>query len=306
MKKAILAFLLLVLFVAGQLSAAVQGTIRGTVKDKKGNPLEGVKITILSMSYTIVKFSVKSDKKGQFIQVGLQPDYYQMRCEKEGFVPVVIEKRVPVGETVDASFAMEEGQQTMGEPLGAKDFKLGNDLFAAGKYEEAVQAYKDAIVKEPEEPIYENNLGICYTKLGKFPEAIEAFKAMLKIRPSSYPANRSLGELYGLQKNYQEALPYFAKATEVSPDDPEAFYNLGACLMNTQDYERAAAAFTKSTELKPGYAAAYYQLGMISVNQNKKEEAIRNLEKFLELAPDDPNAAMARQLLDYLKKTVSL
>jgi len=305
MRKKTSVSLLLIFLVWGHLSASTQGAFRGTVKGKKGNPLEGVKITILSMSYSVVKMVVKSDKKGQFFQIGLQPDYYQLRCEKDGFLPVVMEKRVPVGETVDASFVMEEGEKPMGEPVGEKDFKQGNDLFGAGKYEEAAEAYKQAILKEPQEPIYQNNLGICYTKLGKYDAAIEAFKAMLKIRPQSYSANRSLGELYGLQKKYEEALPYFAKASEISPDDPEAFYNLGACLINTHEYERAAAAFLKAKELKPSYAAAYYQLGMISVNQNKKEEAIQHLEKFLELAPEDPNAAMARQLLDYLKKSVS-
>jgi len=288
----------------GHLAAFQQGAFRGTVKDMKGNPLEGVKVTIISMSYSAVKLTVRSDKKGQFMQIGLQPDYYQLRCEKEGFLPVVMEKRVPLGDTVDASFTMEEGTPTMGEPLGEKDFKRGNEFFGAGQFEEAVEAYKEAIQKEPGEPIYLNNLGISYTRLEKYDQAIETFQAMLKIRPASYSATRSLGELFGLQKKYAEALPYFSKATEVSPDDPEAFYNLGACLINTQEYDRAAAAFLKARELKPDYAAVYYQLGMLSVNQNKKEEAIQNLEKFLELAPEDGQAATARQLLEYLKKLV--
>lgn len=305
MKKRAPGIWLLVFLLISHLSAFQQGAFRGTVKDKKGNPLEGVRITIISMSYSTVKLTVRSDSKGQFIQIGLQPDYYQLRCEKEGFLPVVLEKRVPLGETVDAGFTMEEGAPTMGEALGEKDFKRGNDLFSSGKYEEAVEAYKEAIVKEPQEPIYQNNLGICYTRLEKYDLAIEAFQAVLKDRPGSYSANRSLGELYGLQNKYGEALPYFAKASEVSPDDPDAFYNLGACLVNTQDYDRAAVAFLKAKELKPDYAAVYYQLGMISVNQNKKEEAIQHLEKFLELAPDDAKAATARQLLDYLKKSLS-
>jgi len=46
---------------------------------------------------------------------------------------------------------------------------------------------------------------------------------------------------------------------------------------------------------------AYYQVGMIYVNQNKKEEAIKNLEKFLELAPTDPNAPVAKKIVEYLK-----
>jgi tetratricopeptide (TPR) repeat protein len=305
MRKMAPGILLLAFLIISALTAFQQGAFRGTVRDKNGNPLEGVKVTIVSMSYSAVKLTVRSDKKGQFIQIGLQPDYYQLRCEKDGFLPVVLEKRVPLGETIDSSFTMEEGAPTIGEPLGEKDFKRGNDLFSAGKYEEAVEAYKEAILKEPQEPIYQNNLGICYTRLERYDQAIETFQAMLKIRPQSYSANRSLGELFGLQKKYGEALPYFAKASEVSQDDPDAFYNWGACLVNTQDLDRAAAAFLKAKELKPDYAAVYYQLGMISVNQNKKEEAIRYLEKFLELAPDDAKAATAKQLLDYLKNSLT-
>ena len=306
MRKAALRTALLAFLAISHLSAFQQGAFRGTVKDTKGNPLEGVKVTIISMSYSSVKMTVRSDKKGQFIQIGLQPDYYQLRCEKDGFLPVVLEKRVPLGDTIDASFTMEGGTPppAAGEALGEKDFKQGNELFGAGRYEEAAGAYKEAIVKEPQEPIYLNNLGICFTRLEKYDQAIEAFQAMLKIRPESYSANRSLGELFGLQKKYAEALPYFAKASEVSPDDPEAFYNLGACLLNTQEYDRATAAFLKAKELKPDYAAVYYQLGMISVNQNKKEEAVQYLQKFLELAPEDARASTAKQLLDYLKNSL--
>ncbi len=304
MRRTALGTALLAFLVISHLSAFQQGAFRGTVKDTKGNPLEGVKVTIISMSYSSVKLTVRSDKKGQFTQIGLQPDYYQLRCEKDGFLPVVLEKRVPLGDTIDASFTMEEGTPTMSEALGEKDFKRGNDLFGSGRYEEAAEAYKEGILKEPQEPIYLNNLGICFTRLEKYDQAIEVFQAMLKIRPESYSANRSLGELFGLQKKYAEALPYFAKASEVSPDDPEAFYNLGACLLNTQEYDRAAAVFLRAKELKPDYAAVYYQLGMISVNQNKKEEAVQYLQKFLELAPDDGRASTAKQLLDYLKNSL--
>ena len=207
MRKTRWAVILVAGLLVGQLAAFQQGAFRGTVNDKKGNPLEGVKVTIISMSYSAVKLTVRSDKKGQFMQIGLQPDYYQLRCEKDGFLPVVLEKRIPLGDTVDASFTMEEGNPTMGEPLGEKDFKRGNELFSAGKFEEAVEAYKEAIVKEPQEPIYLNNLGICYTRLEKYDQAIETFQGMIKIRPESYSANRTLGELLGLQKNTLKRFP---------------------------------------------------------------------------------------------------
>ena len=290
-----------ILILIFSLLASVQGGIKGVVKDKKGNPIEGVKITITSMQYSAVRITIKSNKKGEFIQIGLQPDYYQIKAEKDGFFPAVFEKRVRIQQTIDASFEMEESKHYVGESPGEKDFKRGNEWFALGKYEEAAKAYKEAINKEADEPVYYNNLGISFTKLEKYEEAIEVYKKMLEVQAESYSANKSIGELYGLQKKYREALPYFSKAVELSPDDPDAFYSLGACLMNTGVYAEALEVFSKVTEIEPDYSLAYYQVGMIYVNQNKKEEAIKNLEKFLELAPTGPNAPVAKKIVEYLK-----
>lgn len=283
------------------LPGPVQGTIKGMVKDKKGNPVEGAKVTIVSIQYSAVKYTLKSNAKGEYIQIGLQPDYYQIKAEKDGFLPAFTEKHVGIMEIVEVVLELEEGKYFIGESPGDKDFKSGNELFVAGKFPEAVEAYKAAIQKEPGEPVYHNNLGLSYLRLGKSDEALEAFRKMLEIQPESYSANKNIGEILGAKQMYQEALPYFQKASEVSTSDPDASYNLGACLVNLQDYERAAAAFTRAAELKPDLAPAYYQLGMIYVNQNKKPEAIQNLEKFLTLAPDDPKAGVARQILAFLK-----
>jgi len=43
-------------------------------------------------------------------------------------------------------------------------------------------------------------------------------------------------------------------------------------------------------------------MGTILIGQNKAPEAKANLEKFLALAPDHEKAAIAKQLLEFLKK----
>lgn len=283
------------------LPGPVQGTVKGVIKDKKGNLLEGVKVTVVSIQYSAVRYTLKTNAKGEYIQIGLQPDYYQIKAEKDGFLPAFTEKYVGIMEVVEVVLELEEGKYFIGESPGDKDFKRGNELFKAGKFEEATEAYKAAIGKEPGEPVYHGNLGSSYLKLGKSDEALDAFKKMLELQPESYSANKNIGEILGARKMYQEALPYFQKASELSTTDPDASYNLGACLVNLQDLEKAAAAFARAKELKPDLAPAYYQLGMICVNQNKKPEAIQNLEKFIELAPDDANAPVARQILAFLK-----
>jgi len=298
-----LALLASTLWLVSDLSAVVQGTVKGVIKDKKGNVLEGVKITIVSLQYSAVKYTLKTNAKGEFMQIGLQPDYYQVKAEKDGFFPVFVEKQVRISDLVEVNLELEEGKYYVGESPGDKDFKRGNELFQAGKFEEAAEAYRAAIDKEAGEPTYFNNLGTSLMKLGKNEQAICEFKKMLELQPESYSANKNIGSLLGEAKMYKEALPYFTKASELSPNDPDAFYNLGACDINLMDFEKAAAAFTKVKELKPDHAPVYYQLGMIYVNQNKKVEAIQNLEKFLELAPDDVNAPIAKQVLTYLKSS---
>lgn len=301
-RPSVLALALAAVLVLGPgLSAAVQGTVKGVIKDKKGNLLEGAKVTVVSIQYSAVRYTLKTNAKGEYFQIGLQPDYYQVKAEKDGFLPAFTEKHVGIMEIVQVDLELEEGKYFTGESPGDKDFKLGNDLFKAEKYEAAAEAYKAAIGKEPGEPVYHSNLGSSYVKLGRSEEALAAFRRMLELQPESYSANKNIGEILGAMKKYEEALPYFRKASELSAADPDAFYNLGACLINLQDFENAAVAFAKAKDLKPDHALAYYQLGMICVNQNKKPEAIRNLEKFVELSPDDPNASVARQILAFLK-----
>ena len=281
----------------------IRGTVRGVVKDKEGNPLEGVTITISNTAYSAINYVLKTNKKGEYFQMGLQPDYYAIKAEKDGYLHGLVEKRIPMLVTTVVYIELEEGNFFVGgQSPGDEDYQEALAKFEAGDYEASAQALLRAIEKEPFEPIYTNNLGVLYTKMEKHDEAIEAYKKMLEIQPESYTANKKIGELYGFMQDYEKAAPFYKKAVELSPDDPDAFYNLGACAMNLHDFPGAMEAFSNAIELKSDFAAAYYQLGMVQVNQNNKEDAVKNLEKFLELAPEDPNAAVAKQLVEYLKK----
>ena len=55
-------------------------------------------------------------------------------------------------EIVEVVLELEEGKYFIGESPGDKDFKAGNELFVAGKFAEAVEAYKAAIRRSPESP----------------------------------------------------------------------------------------------------------------------------------------------------------
>ncbi|MGQ9638230.1 MAG: tetratricopeptide repeat protein [Thermodesulfobacteriota bacterium] len=302
-KKMVIAGGLLLLFSLPS-HGTITGTVRGVVRDKQGNPLEGVTITISQIQYSAVNYVMKTNKKGEYIQMGLAPDYYRIKAEKNGYLPFSIEKRVPMQVVTWVDIELEEGQYFVGgKSPGEDDYKQGLQFYQDGKYEEALRALLRAIEKEPFEPIYRNSLGVLYTKMEKYDEAIDAYIKVIEMQPGSYTANKMLGQLYGIKREYDKAKPFYKKAAELSPDDPDAFFNLGACSMNLHDFSGAREAFSQAISIKPDFAAAYYQLGMILINQNEREDALKNLEKFLQLAPDDANAAVARQLIEYLKKS---
>ena len=74
-------------------------------------------------------------------------------------------------------------------------YNLGNNLFASGKYDEALKEYEKASKLETDKAklgqIY-HNMGVAYQKQEKYAECIEAYKQALKNNPSDNDAKHNL------------------------------------------------------------------------------------------------------------------
>ena len=85
------------------LPAAAQSTgmVRGSVKDATGKAVEGAKINI-DADANNRHFETKSDKKGEFVQIGLPPGAYKVSAEKDKVAapPVPIQVRIGGGNPI--------------------------------------------------------------------------------------------------------------------------------------------------------------------------------------------------------------
>ena len=72
---------------------------------------------------------------------------------------------------------------------------------------------------------------------------------------------------------------------------------------DANDMGEAEKRFKKVLQVDPNHPHSHYLLALIYVNEERTEEAKHHLERFIELAPDDPEAATARELLAYLSKS---
>jgi tetratricopeptide (TPR) repeat protein len=285
-------------------SAQFQGRIEGVVVDSAGTPIEKANVMIISQKSATISYRVTTDKNGKFSQIGLMPGTFQVSVNKPGFAPRTLEVKVSVSESTKIEVRLEKAEEIVDRSVSAADKLLlkGNKLFEEKKYAEAAAAYEEAIKLGQNQWSYYLNLGLAYKKAEKKEEAGAAFRKARELNPEAYSTNKELGEWLAKAGNFAEAKKYYQKAVELSSDDPDAQYNLGVCQISSGEGEAAMASFAKTVELKPDYADAYYQLGTLYINQNKVKEATENLEKFLQLAPNHEKAAVARQLVDFLKK----
>jgi tetratricopeptide (TPR) repeat protein len=303
MKRFALAFALTAL-AAGFLAAQYQGKVEVRVVDESGKPLEKAEVSIVSQKSAAIRYDHATDKEGRFIQVGLTPGNYMINVKKAGFAPVSKEIRVSIAGEDKYEVTLRAAEAAEMKSLSAADrlFLKGNGLYAAQKYAEAAAAYEEAVANSQSNWAYFLNLGLAYKKLDRPADAERAFRKAVELNAESFSANKELGEVLAKLGRPDEAGPFYEKAAALNPEDPDIHYNLGLLLNAGGNPEKAFDEFTKAVELRPDFAEAYYEMGTILIGRNKVAEAVASLEKFLKLAPDHEKAAIARQLLEYLKK----
>jgi tetratricopeptide (TPR) repeat protein len=310
MKRALIAAgLLLGIGLLTPPAQAQTGTARGKVLDAQGQPVADAKITIEYQGGITRKFEVKTNKKGEYMQVGMQPGPYRFTASKDGYQPAVTEFRISLGDPTEIpAFKLLTAAQAGQQPGSAQaelraSFQKAVELQSAGKLDEAEAAYKAILEKVPDVPEVYQNLGAVYALKKDFPAAEAALLKALELRPDSADTATQLAKLYHDNGQPEKAMEIMTKSAGANPTDAKAQFNQGIFLLNANKNEEATAAFEAAVKADPNMAEAYYRLGALMVGQGKIPEAIQHLEKYLSMNPTDAgNVAVAQGLLKAMKK----
>ncbi len=311
MKKTLTAALLLAgLALAAPEAQAQTGTARGRVLDAQGQPVADAKVLMEFQGGVTRKFEVKTNKKGEWMQVGMQPGPYTFTASKEGFQPGVIDTRVTLGDATAVpdfmlkTLAQAQAAQPGGDVAALRaEFQKAVDLQGAGKLDEAEAAYKAILEKRPDLAAVHQNLGQLYLAKKDYPAAEAALSMGLEIDPSSSDISTLLARTYQESGQPDKAMAVLEKSAGANPADAKAQFNRGIFLLNANKNDEAQGAFEAAIKADPAMAEPYYRLGALLVGQGKIPEAIQNLEKYLSLNPADAqNVATAQGLLKALKK----
>ena len=298
-EKTILVFLFVTLWLmAHTMSLGQNVVIRGVVTDQEGNPLKDVHIR-LSDSSRGLNFDLTSNKKGNFMKVGIPFGAYRVTAELEGYFPFESRIQPKMGAEERIIIKLTKIPPKLDDD---RDFAEGSESFRNQRYEDAIVSFEKVVERFPGhfEGFY--NLGLAHLRAGHVDQAIAHFEKSIALNPDSFESYRALGECYFQKGEGDSAVEKFARAAALQPDNAMAHYNLGLAHDRMDRTEEALQEYQRAISLKPDLSAAYYQAALALIRLENYKGAIEYLEKFLELEPEAPEAGQVKTMIQELRK----
>jgi len=181
-------------------------------------------------------------------------------------------------------------------------FLQGRSLEEAGKVDDAVAAYRQALTLAPKAAEIHAELSGLYARQNKANESISEAQAALAIDPSDREAHRILGlvqsALAEQAMSQSSARTLMAQAIAnlervVSPNlrDPLSELTLGRLYVETDDYAKGIEALQLFLLDQPGYPEAVMLLAQAYDNSGRPADAVSLLEDLV----DDPSSQVPLQ-----------
>jgi tetratricopeptide (TPR) repeat protein len=305
------------LLIALPAAAQSTGMVKGKVVDDKGQPVENAKVTIDFLDGVNRKQETKTNKKGEFIQIGLFPGNYKVTADKEKLGTQSFDVRVRIGSAADVNFQLVPGMSAgMSKEEATKNAELkktfedGIAATQAGNFDAAVAAFAHAIELNPNCFDCWYNIGYAQSQKKDVEKAEAAYKKAIELKADYAAAYQALATLYNNERKFDLAAEMSAKATELEgagggaagAGNADALYNQGVILWNGGKVTEAKKQFQSAIQANPNHAESHYQLGMALVNEGNLADAANEFDAYLKLAPEGPNAAQAKALVTQLKK----
>jgi tetratricopeptide (TPR) repeat protein len=160
--------------------------------------------------------------------------------------------------------------------------RIGEAYDLAGRNDEAINAYKQAIAAKPEIASYYNNLGNILGRSGKIDDARAAYTKSAELDPPNAAlAWRNFGISLYQAGRMQEAVEPLKKSIEIDPKNAQTYYLLGACLVASADYKQVGDKM--EVTLKPGTVEAYQKAQELDPNGPWGKQAKEGLEQVNQL-----------------------
>lgn len=199
--------------------------------------------------------------------------------------------------------------------------ELGIKAFQEKRYEDAAQAFTQAIEVNSEDPVGYINFGNLLAAMNDVERAERFFQKAITVDEGAATAYYGLANLYYEAERYTEAAKLYQKAIDAGIEGADAYYMLAKCFERGEQYKLALPYMQRAAELAPNdlqirlaygillctlemfdyakaeldfvieedwnNADAHYNLGVLyAVSTTDTEKALYHLKQAFTLQPD--------------------
>ena len=188
---------------------------------------------------------------------------------------------------------------------------LGTVYYTQGKYDQAIESYRQCLDLLPVFPTAHQGLGDAWLAKGEINQAVAHFEEALRFKPDDEAVRRKLMELRGQQVGpatpdavgpapgpelTEEARQFIARsltrlreALEEDPKDVAAHYEMAVLQARLGQLEQCVYHCRETLLLKPDHADACYLLVRVLKGTKRASEAVAAAREGLAQAPEQPN-----------------
>lgn len=163
-------------------------------------------------------------------------------------------------------------------------------LNAAGKTDEAIRAYQEALKRKPDDLVSRLSLATLYVRTRQFDAAQREIDAAHKIEPRALQLHLVRGELHFAQQNFPAAHDQLQQVLKVAPKLGQAVLLMGATQYALGAFEQAETHLTTVLDAVPGSVYARTLLASVYLKTRRPDRALDTLRPLLTAEPPNPAA----------------
>ena len=154
----------------------------------------------------------------------------------------------------------------------------GRLAFHSRRFQEAAQAFAQAVEARPDSVRARVNLGSALGETGDPEGAMEQYREALRLSPDNATAHYNLGSLLAHKEKHGQAIVHFRRVLEMNPGDREANRELAQSLLKTDRGEEASLYFSKAVASDPSDEETLLQWATLLIRQGRYEETREHLD----------------------------
>jgi tetratricopeptide (TPR) repeat protein len=167
-------------------------------------------------------------------------------------------------------------------------FERANAEYDAGRYDNALRLFDEAIALGLKSEVVYNNKGTTLDAMGRYQEAAKCYKKAVSMKKTYELAWHNLGNCYYVQELYDKAIEAYAKAVKLNPKRKENWSGLAAACSRGGRRKRSSKAVDKLGSFAVDDKSILLLQADLYMDCGLPQKAIERCEAFIEARPESP------------------